>query len=215
MQTEKLVILVDDREARAEVLERLRAHADLDVRLRRLRIGDYAIPGRIQFERKTVSDFAQSLVDGRLFVQAMRLRASRLPGVLIVEGPARQPGTLGISRPALQGALVALSVVFGIPLLRAANPTETADLIRFAAHQIARPSRGVPARPGYRPKGMRRRQLFLLQGLPGIGPQRAQSLLETFGSVARVCQADADELAKVGGIGPVTAARIVEVVRSE
>lgn len=212
MQTDRLVILVDDRETHTGVADALRRHPDIDARIRRLRTGDYVIPGRLQIERKTVPDFVQSLFDGRLFSQATRIRASHLPGMLIVESPTQSPAAFGLSRHALQGALVTLNVVFAIPVLRVANAAETADVIRMAARQIARHVRGVPVRPGYRPKGLRRRQLFLLQGLPGIGPQRAQALLETFGSVANICQADPDELAAVAGIGHTTAARIVDLL---
>ncbi|MCE9612965.1 MAG: nuclease [Lentisphaerae bacterium] len=214
MLTDQPIILIDDRECHAGVADVLRACPDLDVRVRHLTTGDYVIPGRLQIERKTVLDFAQSLFDGRLFTQAIRMRARHLPGILIIEGPSRPPSTFGLTRQALQGALVTLSVVLGLPVLRAANACETADLIRFSALQIARHNRGAPARPGYRPTGRRRRQLFILQGLPGIGPHRAEALLDAFGSVARVCQADADELAAVSGIGPHTAERLVNILNA-
>jgi len=61
---------------------------------------------------------------------------------------------------------------------------------------------------GYRPKGKRARQLFLLQGLPGVGPERAARLLDRFGSVQSVMTASADDLAAVNGIGERTAAKI-------
>ena len=63
-------------------------------------------------------------------------------------------------------------------------------------------------RPGYRPKRKRARQLFLLQGLPGVGPARAARLLERFGSVQAVVTASADDLATVDGIGEKTAERM-------
>ena len=63
-------------------------------------------------------------------------------------------------------------------------------------------------RPGYRPKAKRARQLFLLQGLPGVGPERAARLLERFGSVQAIMTASADDLATVDGIGERTAAKM-------
>ena len=63
-------------------------------------------------------------------------------------------------------------------------------------------------RPGYRPKRKRARQLFLLQGLPGVGPERAARLLERFGSVQAVVTASLDDLATVDGIGEKTAAKM-------
>ncbi len=75
----------------------------------------------------------------------------------------------------------------------------TAIEARFAEPPDAAPLRGIQA-PG--------RQLFTLQGLPGIGRQRALRLLEALGSVEAVIRAGADELQAVPGIGAKTAARI-------
>jgi ERCC4-type nuclease len=57
-----------------------------------------------------------------------------------------------------------------------------------------------------------RRRLFVLQGLPGVGPALAQRLLAQLGSVERVMTAGAAELAVVRGIGSKKAARIREIV---
>jgi len=50
--------------------------------------------------------------------------------------------------------------------------------------------------------------LFLLQGLPRIGPERAARLLDRFGSVQAVAAASAAELASVDGIGEAIAGGI-------
>jgi DNA excision repair protein ERCC-4 len=41
----------------------------------------------------------------------------------------------------------------------------------------------------------------VLQGLPGVGPERAKRLIDHFGSVEGVIGASADDLAAVPGIG--------------
>ena len=56
------------------------------------------------------------------------------------------------------------------------------------------------------------RKLYLLQGLPGVGPALANRLLVHFGSVERVITADQGVLAEVRGIGPTKAQRIRNVV---
>ncbi len=56
-------------------------------------------------------------------------------------------------------------------------------------------------RHGYRPKNKRKRQLFILQGLPGVGHERAGRLLARFGSVAAAISASSSELQSVEGIG--------------
>ena len=51
-----------------------------------------------------------------------------------------------------------------------------------------------------------------LDEIPGIGPQRKQALLQTFGSVYRLARADSAEIAAVAGIGPDLAAAIQRAV---
>jgi ERCC4-type nuclease len=55
-------------------------------------------------------------------------------------------------------------------------------------------------------------RLFVLQGLPGVGPALAHRLLVHLGSVERVITADAATLTHVRGIGSNKAARIRELV---
>jgi ERCC4-type nuclease len=208
-------VLVDDRERDAGVCDALRGREDLTVEIRRLRAGDYEIqPGGVVFERKTGPDFAVSILDGRLFRQALRLAAKGCRRALILEGadPDGETRAPGLSRPSVQGALVSLAIQFDMPVLRTHDPAETAEVIAWAAHQTARRAGGSLARAGYRPKGRRRRQLFVLQGLPGLGPRRATALLDRFGTLAAVFAAPAAELAAVDGVGPVTARRIDELI---
>lgn len=69
-------------------------------------------------------------------------------------------------------------------------------------------ARGARPRQGYRPKAKIALQSHVLQGLPGVGPERAARLLERFGSIKAVVAAGEDDLAAVDGIGPRTARRI-------
>ena len=121
----------------------------------------------------------------------------------------------GVSREALQGALITVSVFYGLAVLRARDAPETARLLIYLGRQARRIARQAFHRPGFRPKGKRARQLFVLQGLPGVGPGRAEKLLAHFGSVENVARAPATELAKVEGIGEATAAKIRSIIEEE
>ncbi|MGD0308065.1 MAG: helix-hairpin-helix domain-containing protein [Acidobacteriota bacterium] len=59
---------------------------------------------------------------------------------------------------------------------------------------------------------MERRKLFVLQGLPGVGPKLAASLLSHFGSVENVMKAGVEALHQVRGCGPKKAAALREVL---
>jgi ERCC4-type nuclease len=201
-------VVVDDRESGSGVLQALRDLEDVTVSVQRLPLGDYLVDGRILFERKTLPDLAESIKDGRLFRQACRLAASSKKTVILLEGTSADMATSGMSREAIQGALITLSVILGIPLLRSLSPEESARLMLYAARQIQTVVSGAIPRKGARPKGKRGLQLHILQGLPGIGPARARRLLARFGSIENVLRAQPDDLSAVQGIGPATARRI-------
>lgn len=204
---ESTSVIVDDREPQS-VITALAAHPDCHVSIQRLSLGDYLVDDRLLFERKTLPDFVSSVMDGRLFRQAARLAVSKQRGIIVLEGTIKDIAGHGISREALQGALISVSVIFGIPLLRSFDVTETARLMLHTARQVRTVRSGGIANKGRRPKAKQRVQLQLLQGLPGIGPGRAQSLLEKFGSVQSVMQAGYEDLLDTPNIGEETAKRI-------
>jgi ERCC4-type nuclease len=201
-------IVADDREEAGGVIAELRGRADVALEVRRLPVGDFLVEERFAVERKTLADFSCSVVDARLFKQAAALVQGSRRAVLVLEGTSADLGTGGVSRESMQGALITVSVFFGLAVLRARDAAETARLLVYLGRQTQQFASGSLPRPGYRPKGKRARQLFLLQGLPGVGPERAARLLERFGSVQAVTAASADELAEVDGFGETTATRI-------
>ena len=75
------------------------------------------------------------------------------------------------------------------------------------------PSTTMASRYDRKPKRLGSRKLYLLQGLPGIGPALASRLLLQFGSIERVVTANEDTLTEVRGVGRKKAARIRELVR--
>lgn len=188
---------------------------NVSVVVKRLSVGDYVVDNQLVFERKTLKDFAKSIVDGRLFRQAIRLANSKYKSALILEGTGKELTETRVSREAMQGALITISLILGIPVLRSKDPFESAHLIIYASRQIKSTAKGVFQRRGYRPKGKRKHQLFILQGLPGIGSERATMLLDAFGSVEAVVKATSEELQSVEGIGESIAERVKWAVREE
>jgi DNA excision repair protein ERCC-4 len=201
-------IIADDRECKSEVIESLMGIENVDVSICRLSMGDYQIDNRLIVERKTLKDFAVSIIDGRLFKQMLCLANSNSKAVLIIEGTVSDTAELGMAREAMQGALITVSLILGIPVLRSKGPSETAKLMVYIARQIESMAMGGIQRHGYRPKNKRKRQLFILQGLPGVGPERAERLLARFGSVEAAISASSSELKSVDGIGESIADKI-------
>jgi DNA excision repair protein ERCC-4 len=212
---ERIQVVVDDRERSSGVLTELEKLEGVTIKIEHLTVGDYCIDGAVLFERKTAADFAQSLIDGRLFGQAKRMATSSLRPAYIIEGTGAEWSVLGVSRESLQGALVTLMLIFDLPVFRSADPAESARLILYTGSQLIRlrdPEHisSWPAKT--RPKRKRTQQLRILQSLPGIGPDRAKRLLERFGTVRACFDASMDELRKVEGIGPKIAAAIDAVI---
>jgi ERCC4-type nuclease len=118
---------------------------------------------------------------------------------------------IAIPKPAFQGALITVTLVFGLPVLRSATPEETADLILYAANQLQRRDVRPPRRRGFRVSGLTRHQLLLLQAIPEVGPKKAEWLLRAFGSPAAVAEATIGALEAVDGIGESTANRVYSV----
>ena len=204
----RVSIIADDREASAGVVQHLQARPDCEVVIRRLRLADYHVAGRLMIERKSWPDLVASIADGRLFRQACRLAASPLRSALLLEGGEEDIAGCAMSRDAVQGALISVSVILGIPVLRSRSAEESARIMLYASRQLRSVISGAVSRPGYRPKSKRRIQLHVLQGLPSVGPTRAARLLDRYGSVEAVLTAGLEDLALVPGVGKSTAHKI-------
>ena len=205
------VLRVDFSERNATLVELARACGDFDVRMDRLDAGDYCVDGGVVIERKTYADFAMSLADGRLFPQAAALARSPHRPIVLLEGP--KPSKMPNVHPrALKGAVISLAVMWRLPVLHARDPEESLMFLRLLADQLARTDTGVLQRYDRKPKRLESRKLYMLQGLPGVGPALANRLLLQFGSVEQAVTADANRLGQVRGIGPKKALQIRKLV---
>ncbi len=204
-------LVVDHSERQSSLVEAVRRSGWFDVRMDHLATGDYLVNGEALVERKTIRDFVASLLDGRLFPQVARLAHSPYRSLLLIEGPT--PASLpDVHHHSVEGALVSIATMWRIPVLHSSGPEQSARMLRFLAEQVRGPHERILRRFDRRPKRLASRRLFLLQGLPGVGPALAQRLLAHFGSIERIVTADAATLAEVPGIGGGKAARIRELV---
>jgi DNA excision repair protein ERCC-4 len=201
-------ILADDRERGSAVLAALQAMEGIDVQIQRLEAGDYCIEDSLLVERKGLPDLLASIEDGRLFRQAKALALSGKRCLVLLEGGLESIQHRAMRREAIQGALLNLVLVWGIPVLRALDGQEAARLMVQAARQLRRACHPSAHRPGRCPDALQTAQTYVLQGLPGVGQRLALRLLEHFGTVEAVMTASVDQLRTVPGIGMRKAARI-------
>src|SRR2546427_3725243 len=129
---------VDHSERHSALLDAVLRSGTFDVRMVRLATGDYLIDNEVLIERKTIGDFAASLVDGRLFPQVARLAHCRYRSLLLIEGPA--PTSIPDVHPhAIEGALVSLAAMWRLPVLHSFDPEHSLRMLRFLAAQVRRP----------------------------------------------------------------------------
>ena len=98
MEKNIIEVIIDDREAHSPVLINLQAYHQLHIKTQRLQLGDYQFSDKLLFERKTLNDFAKSIIDGRLFNQTCRLLRSPLRGILLIEGTAKDLSKINVTR---------------------------------------------------------------------------------------------------------------------
>ncbi len=203
------VIAVDFRESRAfdEAFSELGA----EVKRTTLTAGDFLCSAKLAVERKTRSDFEQSIIDGRLFSQLEMLIHNYERVVVLVEGENDEGR---IRKEALLGAYSAIISDYGATLLFTRDMEKSAEMIfALAKHeQLAKksPMRIYAKRKTLTPSQTSR---AVVESLPAVGPKLAKSLLNHFGTVEAVLTASERELMEVEGMGKKKAGKIRAVLR--
>lgn len=193
-----MIITVDYRERRSGLIELLEMHCEVEIG--NLHCGDYRINESVLVERKTARDLLLSIIDTRFFGQIRRMKNLSYRTLLIVEGDPFKTD-LDFSLEAVKGALLSCQVIWQLPVYFTGSIRETADTLLVIGRQVRNHHDELCLRGGYRPRRLRSRKLYFLQGLPGIGPVLAKRLLEHFGSPQIILNSSNEELSKVKGVG--------------
>lgn len=211
-EIKEVTIAVDMREERSGIPSRLQAMPGVTLNVVDLLCGDYSVAdGRIGIERKTNTDFVISILDGRLVEQVARMTTEYETAIILIEGDIYATRST-IDPTALDGALSWLSLLSDIKVLHTPDTTRTAERIfRMALHLEHGLGYTVPLRSN-KPKDMSIAARFVLEGLPGCGPETARKLLAHFGSVSAVLAASESQWRQVPGVGPKMAERMRAVI---
>lgn len=172
----------------------------------RLDVGD-VVDGNVAIERKTANDFASSVNSGRIFAQAINMRANYEHCYIIVIGSyelvrANRYQNMSINR--YIGAMSDLLMLYKIPVLQCENDEQFWRYCQSIFRKV----------DGNAPKQIKKvnqyngnAQLAMLCGIPGLGEKKARALLRQF-SIHEICHADEDDLMTTKGIGRKHAANI-------
>lgn len=170
------VVLVDTREHVEEVVRGIK-EGGCGVVKTKLEAGDY-VAGGFVFERKSASDFVNSIIEGRLFDQVTRLKNSGLKPIVVVEGDLwKELRHREISPNAVLGAQLAVYTM-GVGIVYTADEEQTGSLLCIAAKRGT--GKGVKTPTPKKTVDVRSLQISLLASLPGVGPKRAEELLKRY-----------------------------------
>ncbi|MCD4747288.1 MAG: hypothetical protein K8R58_13400 [Bacteroidales bacterium] len=176
-----------------------------------LPVGDYIINEQVTIERKSNEDFVLSIINNRIFEQCSRLKRNSVNPIFIIEGNPYKTSH-NINSKAIKGAIISISVSWQIPVLFSKNIEDTFEHIIIAGNQITNNDLLI-RRKGYKPKRIKNRQLYFLQGLPFIGTLLAKRLIDHFGNIESIINASIQELMQIEGIGNKTANQIKEFIK--
>jgi DNA excision repair protein ERCC-4 len=208
--------VIDDREKNDMVAATLRNSENITIEFGRLELGDYLLPNLL-VERKSFADFCEGIKTGRIFQQARNLIQSKTQPLIIIEVESPLDRNRHLSLAVLQGAIITISVLFGIPILRSRSPEETARLILQTSRQIENFGCSIHRygrlRPAKNSKSNKKKlQLHFLQGFPGIGPNKATALIEKYCTIRRIVNLTEQELSALSGFGRKLVKKMIDLL---
>ena len=205
----------------------------VQVQAANLNAGTYLITGTCAILHLKLSEFSRWITDKSIFRRITDFKRAVKEPVLIIEG-VENTDVRTVSPSALRAALAFVTVNNRVPVLFAADKTESADLIYAMVNQsqngmgltldasgvtsptITSPEPSTDADHGTNGNGngsSAEGELInlpeqIVRMIPEIGPITAQALLRRFGSLRDVFAANAQDLTKIDGIGPKKAKKI-------
>ena len=214
-------IIIDSRETSGRIPRLLKQHG-ARLKSQELEVGDYILSNRLTVERKTYSDFMNSIIDGRLFQpsspgeysQLARLAQQKFPLILIQLESELKERQIHIN--SLMGAISSIILDFHIPIVFTRSDTETAALIYQLAKREQRDTSSDISLPTISKKdqNIREIQMFMLAAIPGINKIKAKELLDKFQTIQAIAIAELEELITVPQIGKKLAIRVQTVLNS-
>jgi len=205
-------IIADYREKGSNVLKELLDKTNLQ--LEKLQVGDFLLSSRVAVEYKTVPDFVDSIIDGRLLSQLKELRKYDRP-IIIIEGTEDIYSMRKIHPNSIRGMIATITISYGVPIIQTKNGKDTAEyLISIAKREQAEEKNDIQHHYK-KPETVKEQQEYFISALPNIGMGGARPLLKHFKSVKNIVNASEKELQDVDLIGPKKSKSLKEIFDKE
>ena len=213
-------IIVDHRERTSGIITELAK--DNEIEIKQLNIADFIIEGKdingedqvIGVERKTKSDFLNSIIDKRIITQLGILRENFKHPILIIEGTENLYEMRNFHPNAIRGMLAVIAIDFQIPILYTRNYKDTSKLLTVIAKRLEKPKKMQSLLGRRKPMSVKEQQELIISSFPGIGPEISKSLLKNFKSLKNFINSDEESLKQVEKIGKKKASQIFNLIQS-
>jgi len=186
-------IIIDNREKNSLVPSEL-LKMQIPIEFKQLDVADYII-NNTAIERKTISDFVNSMINKRLFKQLEEM--SQYPQqLLLIEGSQEELEKMGINPNAIRGFLLTIALKFKVPIIFTKDQEETATYLKILWNKKETPfSFNVSKKNLTKDERLK----FILESFPNIGPKKSEELLKEFKTIQNTMNASEDELRKLLG----------------
>ncbi|MGM5481955.1 MAG: DEAD/DEAH box helicase [Nanobdellota archaeon] len=210
----EITVFADHREKGNRVIKELDSMG-VYLRLEKLDYGDYLLGNQCCVEFKTVEDFVDSLIDGRLLEQVKQLKSHYEKPILFVEGTQDIFSVRNVHPNAIRGIIATITVSFGVPILITKTPKETSQMFLAIAKREQENIEKDFALHSQKPATTKEMQEYLVSALPSVGPSLAKGLLKHFKNVENIINASEKELTSVERIGKKKANLIRKVIEKD
>ncbi len=208
-------ILIDYREKNSLVYSEL-INLGLKTEIKNLDVADYIL-NNTAIERKTVSDFINSMINKRLQRQLVGLQQYE-KRLLLIEGIDEQElystnsfenpfensfedSSLKINKPkmhpnSIRGFLLSTILNYKVPIIFTKDAEDTANFMAVLLKQDPKENSLNAKKKSLNKK---EQMQFIIEGFPGIGPKTAKKLLNNFGSIKKIITTPKEKLKEIIG----------------
>ena len=213
-------IIADYREKRI-ILEL--SKKGIDVKSKSLISADFIINSKtkngkevlVGIERKTLTDFLNSIIDKRIITQLISLKENFDIPLLVIEGEQNIYKIRNFHPNSIRGMLSAIAIDLQIPTLYTKNEKDTASYIETIAKRIESKRKDISLLKKRKPLELTELQEYIIESFPGIGPTIAKNLLKKFKTVKKIVNAEEKELLEVEKLGKKKVKEIKRVLEED
>ena len=169
---------------------------NVEVEFKHLKVADFVI-GNVAIERKTISDFINSMINKRLIRQLEELKQYEKK-LLIIEGIEEQElyndSPEGLHGNAIRGMLLYISLESNCPIIFTKDYEDTAKFLFLIARRMEKNQTPFSLHAKKKARNIKEQKQYILESFPGIGPATAKKLLKQFQTISNIINATDNEL---------------------